>query len=631
MALFHLTLRHVSRRASLPTGKCRRGSRRARVGTAQLKLKYITRQGAYAERKDCLHIESVNMPAWVDAKDVTSRDYWSAADEFERANGRLLLDLEFALPRELGLEQNIELVRTFVESVSTVVEGHLPGTWALHDKGDGNPHVHLMLSERACDGHDRSRTRWFRRAVPSGCGSVAGGGAAKARSVKGDHWLAEVRATWAQLQNDALARAGSASWVSHLSLEAQGTSRRPQAHMGPVIASLLSQGREGDFGTVAASLVAHNRAIRAETEVARLQTKLSTKLRRHMEFQRRLALAMRTRRGSPQAPADHFLESFWENLNVRRFKPTYRVARQGGTNPTGHRGTAGLSVQAYSSLRTLSGIPLASHGQRLAEELLPSDVGADLESRREASTDQLRRVPGAVPEASAKARTSGRQGGSPEGQSSQGGGEAARQSSAGGGSGGDASHVGSAGGKNWRQGGEGRGTAWHQVRGHDALAVAPPTVTPAGGYSLVAAAAATATAARRSTPAHSTRYRRLELDHETRFLRNQVETAFVARGNEINLELVDEEAVEVALAVAAEKWSGIIVRGDTSFKRLVARVAGRLGLSSIVFGELERTRAVAVDHPQGGGGSDESGAASSMGTERGSSSALSSPKRMRPR
>ena len=38
------------------------------------------------------------MPEW--AQD-DPRTYWAAADENERANGRLFRDIEFALPKEL--------------------------------------------------------------------------------------------------------------------------------------------------------------------------------------------------------------------------------------------------------------------------------------------------------------------------------------------------------------------------------------------------------------------------------------------------------------------------------------------------------------------------------------------------
>ena len=44
-------------------------------------------------------------------------------------------------------------------------EERLPYTLAVHRGGQdgGNPHAHLMISERANDGIERSREQWFKR------------------------------------------------------------------------------------------------------------------------------------------------------------------------------------------------------------------------------------------------------------------------------------------------------------------------------------------------------------------------------------------------------------------------------------------------------------------------------------
>ncbi len=78
-------------------------------------MRYILRQGPYAEKKveqvdgsamtktrvsradEVLHSESGNMPAWVQ----DPADYWDAADQYERANGSVYREIEFALPKEL--------------------------------------------------------------------------------------------------------------------------------------------------------------------------------------------------------------------------------------------------------------------------------------------------------------------------------------------------------------------------------------------------------------------------------------------------------------------------------------------------------------------------------------------------
>ena len=132
---------------------------RAGGQSALAKSEYIEREGRYApDREELEHRESENMPEW--AKD-DPRSYWEAADEYERANGRLYREVQFALPKELSEDERRELASGFAKRLT---EGERrPYTLAIH-RGDGeNPHAHLMFSERANDGTRRSREQWFRR------------------------------------------------------------------------------------------------------------------------------------------------------------------------------------------------------------------------------------------------------------------------------------------------------------------------------------------------------------------------------------------------------------------------------------------------------------------------------------
>ena len=95
---------------------------------------------------------------------TTPGKYWAAADAGERANGRLYREVEFALPRELNAAERVELATRFAEHLTG--EERLPYTLAIHRGGQdgGNPHAHLMFSERANnDGIERSAAQWFKR------------------------------------------------------------------------------------------------------------------------------------------------------------------------------------------------------------------------------------------------------------------------------------------------------------------------------------------------------------------------------------------------------------------------------------------------------------------------------------
>ena len=136
MAIYHLTAKTVSRGSGT---------------TAKARHEYIEREGRYkADSAEVLHMESGNMPEW--AKECPG-SYWQAADLYERANGRLFKQLEFALPRELTAEQQKDLATSFVRGLARTNDGPLPYSFAIHQGHDrDNPHCHMMISERVNDG-----------------------------------------------------------------------------------------------------------------------------------------------------------------------------------------------------------------------------------------------------------------------------------------------------------------------------------------------------------------------------------------------------------------------------------------------------------------------------------------------
>ena len=125
---------------------------------------------------------------------------------YERANGRLYVEAEGALPVELDLEQQEELVRAFM----TEFAPGLPIVYVIHAGRPtvGKPrnrHFHGMASERVNDGIRRDPEKWFARANRR---NPSAGGAPKDRSLKGHEWVDETRHLYERLVNEALERAG---------------------------------------------------------------------------------------------------------------------------------------------------------------------------------------------------------------------------------------------------------------------------------------------------------------------------------------------------------------------------------------------------------------------------------------
>lgn len=208
--------------------------------------RYILRQGPYAEKQvevvdgatvriqkvsraeEVVYSASAHMPEW--AQDDVSA-YWDAADQFERTNGTVYREIEFALPEELNTEQNVTLAIGFAEFLAEVDRGKTPYTLAVHrsDNDSRLLHCHLMLSDRVNDGCTRDSTLWFRRAAnvtPSKKTGVvkdpALGGAPKTRMRISREWLKDyVRPLWGRLANEALEGAGHNVRIDHRTLEAQ--------------------------------------------------------------------------------------------------------------------------------------------------------------------------------------------------------------------------------------------------------------------------------------------------------------------------------------------------------------------------------------------------------------------------
>lgn len=170
---------------------------------------------------------------------------WNAVDAAETSvNAQTARSMLFALPRELTDEQNLALVRDFCQR--EFVDKGMVCNFFYHDKGDGNPHVHIMLTLRAMD----ENGKWLPKSKnvyaldENGNRIRAPNGSWKRVKVNTVDWnerkYGEIwRQDWAAAQNAALEAAGRAERVDMRSLERQGVEDRlPQKHLGPTASAL---------------------------------------------------------------------------------------------------------------------------------------------------------------------------------------------------------------------------------------------------------------------------------------------------------------------------------------------------------------------------------------------------------
>lgn len=89
----------------------------------------------------------VSLPAHAPPEYADRNVLWNAVEKAEKkSNAQLAREIEVALPNELSRECQIEIVRRYVKD--NFVSVGMCADWALHDKGDDNPHAHIMLTMR---------------------------------------------------------------------------------------------------------------------------------------------------------------------------------------------------------------------------------------------------------------------------------------------------------------------------------------------------------------------------------------------------------------------------------------------------------------------------------------------------
>lgn len=155
-------------------------------------------------------------PEWVSDR----AQLWNHVEQIEkRKDAQLAREINVALPRELTREHQIELLTGYCQE-NFVARGMIADI-AIHDKNDGNPHAHIMLTTRmiALDGFGKKAREWN-----PDFGAP--------QFVKDAGVCMDWRESWAEHTNAALAKVGVADRIDHRSLADQGKELIPTEHEG---------------------------------------------------------------------------------------------------------------------------------------------------------------------------------------------------------------------------------------------------------------------------------------------------------------------------------------------------------------------------------------------------------------
>ena len=235
MAIYHLSAKPISRAA----GRSATGAAAYRAG------EIITdeRTGLvfdYGKKHGIDHREIIapnHAPAW--AQDRAK--LWNAVENAEkRKDSQLAREVEVALPTELTLEQQRELVRSFASS--QFVEAGMVADIAIHHAKGSNPHAHILLTMRDIgpDGFGPKNRSWNDKAL-----------------------LQNWREEWEVQTNQALERAGYRIRIDHRTLAEQGIERVPQIHIGPKVPEMERRGIRTEIGGQALAIETQNETIAA--------------------------------------------------------------------------------------------------------------------------------------------------------------------------------------------------------------------------------------------------------------------------------------------------------------------------------------------------------------------------------
>ena len=246
----------------------------------------------YTRKGGIVHTE-IMLPANAPEKYNDRSALWNSVEMSEKSSdAQLAREIEVALPNELNRDEQLALIRGFVKE--TFVDAGMCADIAVHDKGDGNPHAHIMLTLRPlnADGTWGAKCRKVYELDADGNRIPDGKGGWKNHREDTTDWnnrgnAEKWRAAWAAHMNKALELKGVAARVDHRSYKRQGVDKIPGIHMGVAAMRMEKRGVltiKGDF----------NRAVAADNKLLK---ELKARITRLYNWSGELAAREKTLQG----------------------------------------------------------------------------------------------------------------------------------------------------------------------------------------------------------------------------------------------------------------------------------------------------------------------------------------------
>lgn len=245
MAIYHCSIKIISR----GKGQSAVAAAAYRAGEF-IKSDYDGIAHDYTRKGGVIHTE-ILLPNYAPKEYASRSVLWNAVEQVEKAkNSQLAREIELALPAEFNLQQNISLVREYVSKC--FVSAGMCADICVHDKNDGNPHAHVMLTMRPFE----QNGTWGAKAH-----KING------RKVPTVDWnerskVEEWRATWAETCNAFFVQQELLERMDHRSYERQGIEQVPTVHMGVAATQMERKGIATERGNMNREIAITNKQLR---------------------------------------------------------------------------------------------------------------------------------------------------------------------------------------------------------------------------------------------------------------------------------------------------------------------------------------------------------------------------------
>ena len=244
LAVYHCSIKIIGRGGIKPGSAV--ASAAYRSGT-KMTNEYDGVTHDYTRKQGVVYSE-IMLPPHAPEKFSERSVLWNSVERIEKSgNAQLAREVEVSLPKELDRESQMRLVKDYVNGC--FVSAGMCADFSIHDRRDGNPHAHIMLTMRPLEQSGEWGAKCRKEYILDKDGNRIRKADGKYKSRRADttDWndrgkAEEWRRSWADYVNRSLAEQGIHEKVDHRSYKRQGIEKIPSVHMGAADSQMERRG-----------------------------------------------------------------------------------------------------------------------------------------------------------------------------------------------------------------------------------------------------------------------------------------------------------------------------------------------------------------------------------------------------